>query len=784
LIDPDQGAVLCNQCFREANGDGLSALQWLRGWTFPATVEQVADHLHLDVRRRRRSKGEDDLELKDWTDGTRAIAQLWCTHKPGVTLEALEANGGQVARWRDAHTVIALPILSLTQKPVGWIIWNSTGQPLPRGGDRPGEKRSEAKMLVTRGSKPGWVGLHAIRRLSDSQATPTCVWKVEGPTDLLALWAAIPPADREWHLVLTNPFGSMERPQQALLEVFRNRTVCVCHDTDEPGQRGGERWVKAIATAARSARLVHLPADGPKDVRDWLVAGHTYAELVDLASRSEAVPVTAPGTAAAASPDGDVEESDTDPSRLARGFLQARCGHVASYRGEVYYWQDKHWRRIKTDDFRSDVTYWLRKEFVRLNLEALVVAEHKEGPPPKCHPITNHLVASVMANVASFACVSSDVQWGCVLEHGEDYERVQSSRIESWIAVANGIVQLEPLFTGTGEILREHTPDWWSPHCLPYAWEPTAGPADRPRWDAFLTRNLENDPERIALLQEWMGYCLVPMTSYQRFMILEGEGANGKSVICAVLEALVGPENVSHVPLELFGERFQLSSTLGRLLNITAEVGDLDRVAEGHLKAFTAGDRMSFDRKNLSAVEAAPTAKLLIATNNRPRFSDRSQGIWRRMLLLPLRVSIPEGERVHGMDRPEWWIASGEMPAIFNWAIHGLVNLSIRGTFPTCRESQDALDDYQIETNPAKEFLIDTYEPNPDGWVPSKDVYKDYSDWCQANGYRPLGSKLFGKEIRRAFPTVQRMYGGPKASRFWYYQGIQRVGLGEVAGDL
>ena len=122
---------------------------------------------------------------------------------------------------------------------------------------------------------------------------------------------------------------------------------------------------------------------------------------------------------------------------------------------------------------------------------------------------------------------------------------------------------------------------------------------------------------------------------------MEGEGANGKSVVCEILTAMLGEENVSNVPLEIFGERFQLAASLGKLANIASEVGELKSVAEGFLKQFTGGDRMLFDRKGLLPIHARPTARLVLATNNRPRFSDRSAGLWRRMILLPFNVTIP-----------------------------------------------------------------------------------------------------------------------------------------------
>jgi putative DNA primase/helicase len=60
---------------------------------------------------------------------------------------------------------------------------------------------------------------------------------------------------------------------------------------------------------------------------------------------------------------------------------------------------------------------------------------------------------------------------------------------------------------------------------------------------------------------------LLPDTGQQSFLVLEGEGANGKSVYMAGLEAMLGEDNCSHVPLELFGDRFSRTQTLGKLAN-------------------------------------------------------------------------------------------------------------------------------------------------------------------------------------------------------------------------
>src|SRR5262249_23381550 len=72
-----------------------------------------------------------------------------------------------------------------------------------------------------------------------------------------------------------------------------------------------------------------------------------------------------------------------------------------------------------------------------------------------------------------------------------------------------------------------------------------------------------------------LGYCLTADTRYHKFLIVEGDGENGKSVLLDTLASLLGPANVSRVPLEIFGERFQLMATFGKLANIAPEVDNV-----------------------------------------------------------------------------------------------------------------------------------------------------------------------------------------------------------------
>lgn len=49
LIDADAGAVLCNRCFRENNGDFIAAVCWMRKVSFPEALDMIGEYLGLDI---------------------------------------------------------------------------------------------------------------------------------------------------------------------------------------------------------------------------------------------------------------------------------------------------------------------------------------------------------------------------------------------------------------------------------------------------------------------------------------------------------------------------------------------------------------------------------------------------------------------------------------------------------------------------------------------------------------------------------------------------------------
>lgn len=762
LLDQDDGSLHCNQCFREKNGDGIAALQWWWGLSLPETLDRLAEHLGVEpakTTKKKNAKADPAAKLQfiDWVD---TFAQMYCRANPGIHAMALQAAGAKMAYYYDQHTVIALPIYGqglLAAGPVGWIAQDIGGSKLPRF-DKSGKVVEWVKRKITYGSRPGVVGDRAARELASGDIRK--ILKVEGVSDYLAAETCLLAEPRRdlVPITLANGAGEDWRKHPWLIELLKDRELWIVHDCDQPGQQGADAIINATAKTCTAKNYV-LPYPVKKthgeDFRDWIASGvqNPIATLEAAFSQIQA-----------AEPQAEIYfGADNDPHVLASKFL-AETRHqkkntIRYWREDWYQWTGKKYHAIRNDEFRSRLTVAIKRYADEAFAKKQATGSEDQYP----FKVTRNLVSDTMAAMAGECQIPNSVSMGSMYENGTWVK-------QDYLALDNGILDIQAHAAEKDHYILPHTPDWFSVVNLGYRFDPDC---QCNRWTSFLSRNLEGDMQRISLVQEWAGYLLTPETGHQKFMILEGEGANGKSVFLATMTAMLGLDNVSTLPLELFGQQFALTNTLGKLANISADCGEIDKLAEGHLKAFTGGDNMQFERKYKDAITDKPTARLMIGTNNRPRFSDKTDGIWRRMILIPWRIQIPVEERIHGMDSVRYWQDLGELPGILQWALLGLRRLRRQGRFTEsdlCNTSREA---YKAENNPAREFLMDNFRADQYGFIPTMEIYKKYTEWCQANGYKSMGNRMFGREVNRVFPHSERTRRKISSTcQTWGYLGI------------
>jgi len=333
------------------------------------------------------------------------------------------------------------------------------------------------------------------------------------------------------------------------------------------------------------------------------------------------------------------------------------------------------------------------------------------------------------------------------------------------LSVDNGLLMLDN--KSTEPLMISHTPRYFSLTKLPYDYQPQA---DCPMWQRFLDEVMLGNAEYIQLLQQWAGYLFRADLREQKFLLCSGVGSNGKGVFFDCIQALVGRENCSQVPLARFSKPFALYATLGKVVNATNESSHIiEAEAESILKSFVAGDMFTFERKFREPMYAQPTAKIMIATNNPPKFNDRTEGLWRRLLLVPFEQVFSEDAQIKDLAER----LKKELPGILNWALKGLARLNENGSLLVPKAGRSLVEQYRRESNPARQFLQENFVECLDfAGLPCSEVYNSYVRWCQDNGYKSMNSSNFGKEVQRTMPKVKKERIRKDGRQVYAYSGL------------
>jgi P4 family phage/plasmid primase-like protien len=299
------------------------------------------------------------------------------------------------------------------------------------------------------------------------------------------------------------------------------------------------------------------------------------------------------------------------------------------------------------------------------------------------------------------------------------------------------------------------SPDYFSQYCLPFKFDPSA---KCPQWDKFvgqISRSDQKDYRFIPrLLQQWAGYLFLPNLSKQKFLVCFGTGNNGKSTFVNVLRELIGRQYCSSCQINDFQEVFKYYSSWGKRANIADEnESRINDKCEAILKAYTSGESIQWEAKYQPAFSAKPSAKLIFTTNQCPSFGDMSEGLWRRLTIVPFYYVVPSG----AVDRELYLKLCTELPGIFNWALGGL--LSILGdsedfVFP--KICKNVLSEIREKVNTVRGFVVSNYvwrDYEADG-VPCNKLHGEYVTWCTdpTRDYTPLSPAKFDYAIKALFP--------------------------------
>ncbi|GAB3030193.1 hypothetical protein GCM10027285_10930 [Oleiagrimonas citrea] len=275
-------------------------------------------------------------------------------------------------------------------------------------------------------------------------------------------------------------------------------------------------------------------------------------------------------------------------------------------------------------------------------------------------------------------------------------------------------------------------------------YQPQPVPADS-LFGRFLARCLPEEDLQ-SFVQEQAGASLLPRVfSHAAWWV--GSGANGKSTLAELVKRFHARS--CSLSLHEIGDRFALEKIVGASLFYTDEVSD-GKWNEGVFKSLVAGQSLSIERKHRDAVEYKPAAKWLICSNSLPFVRDNSDGVWRRIGVVPFRHTVPEHEQ---NDMLVDDIFEQEAAIVLDWLLAGAVRVVMRGRMLARHEwpelcvqaitkakNLDSVEAWRVAQVVECTNRTDT---------PKAEVFAAYARFCAETGAEPLKESVFWSKLSR-----------------------------------
>lgn len=294
--------------------------------------------------------------------------------------------------------------------------------------------------------------------------------------------------------------------------------------------------------------------------------------------------------------------------------------------------------------------------------------------------------------------------------------------------------------------LRKHNREDFLTYVLDYDYNENA---TSPIFNSFIKEVLPDKPTR-DVLQEFLGYVFSTNLKLEKVAVLYGSGANGKSVFFEVISTMMGKDNLSFKGLGdicMKGDKGNnhRAELENKLINYASELNPHGADIE-IFKALVSGEPVSARRLYKDVYTFSNDAKLIFNANKLPSDTERTHGFFRRFLIIPFNVTIPDHKKDINLHNK---ITSAELSGVLNWSIEGLKRLLSNEDFTYSNSIAEAVESYKKETNSVALFVEEEgFVSTEDGQFPNKMLYSLYKDWVTDAGMGKLSNVNFSKEMK------------------------------------
>lgn len=288
------------------------------------------------------------------------------------------------------------------------------------------------------------------------------------------------------------------------------------------------------------------------------------------------------------------------------------------------------------------------------------------------------------------------------------------------------------------------------------------------RYLEFLDQIFEGDQEMINYCRKVWAYCLSGSTREQQMWIFFGDGNNGKSLALDILNILMGSYAVTSRPELLVDSKNantsqeEIARLKGKRAAFMEEIKDGDRMNESLVKGMTSGiGKMTGRFLYGNTFEFTMIAKILMASNYKPKIKGIDKGIWRRVNLVPLYKDFTN---VADKDLRDKLLE--ELPQIAGWLVKGFALYLKEGLDNKPQKVINETREYKEESDIVQQWINENCELDSKAHENASVLFKDFDLWCRDNKEYPMTQTSFGRNMGKKFKRLT--YSNGK-----YYVGIK-----------
>ena len=244
-----------------------------------------------------------------------------------------------------------------------------------------------------------------------------------------------------------------------------------------------------------------------------------------------------------------------------------------------------------------------------------------------------------------------------------------------------------------------------------------------------------------TVIEEILGHILLVTKFPHKIFFLTGSGANGKSTFVEMITKWTG-ELSSHVDIANFDDGTSLTSLVGKIVNVADDVDAIYLEKSKNLKTMASGNTVGCRAIYSQPITLKNTATLIFTANEPPVFKDKSQGIGRRLVIIPFDNVVKN--RIYNLD--DLLSSDNAKSYLLNLALAGIKRIySNNLEMSTSETIEEATKQYYLDNDSVLSYIND-YPSIVNNPIAS--VYDAYVEYCDDSNLKAISLNKFSRRLK------------------------------------